>query len=60
MVHVDHTVSGALWVDGLSVPLVAYYRATDIRGWYEEAALVRVQLANPGMAGPSDMRGTRD
>lgn len=35
------------WVDGLSVPLVAYYTATDIRGWYEDAALERVQLANP-------------
>jgi hypothetical protein len=33
------------WLDGLSVPLVNYYRPAEIAGWYERAGLERVRIA---------------
>jgi SAM-dependent methyltransferase len=33
------------WFDGLSVPLVNYYRPEDIAGWYRRAGLTGVSIA---------------
>jgi uncharacterized protein YbaR (Trm112 family) len=35
------------WVDGLSVPLVSYYKAPQIAEWFETARLERVTTADP-------------
>jgi len=32
------------WFDGLSVPLVNYYRADQIRDWYRDAGMERVRI----------------
>jgi len=32
------------WFDGLSVPLVNYYRPDDVAGWYREGAYERVRI----------------
>ena len=33
------------WMDGLSVPLVNYYKPDEIRAWYEGAGLENVRIA---------------
>jgi uncharacterized protein YbaR (Trm112 family)/SAM-dependent methyltransferase len=33
------------WLDGLSVPIVNYYKPASIAAWYEEAGLERVRIA---------------
>ena len=32
------------WFDGLSVPLVNYYRREHVEAWYREAGLERVRI----------------